>query len=151
MIDYQKLKQLREETGVSFSTCKKALEETKNDIAKAKETLKRWGSEKASQKAGRVTSQGIISAYVHHNRKIAGLIELGCETDFVANNQEFQTLGQEIAMQAASLPSETQTVEDFLKVEYVRDPAKTAGDLIKEAILKFGENIRLKRFLKWQI
>ncbi|MCL4374975.1 translation elongation factor Ts [Patescibacteria group bacterium] len=151
MLDYKKLKQLRSETGVSFSTCKKALEETKNDMAAAKEKLKQWGETKAKEKAGRVTTQGVIASYVHHNRKVAAMIELDCETDFVAGNQEFQALAQEIAMQAASMGPETTTVEAFLKTEYIRDPGKTVNDLIKEAVLKFGENIKLKRFIKWQV
>src|SRR5687767_7590234 len=103
MVDYKKLKELREETGVSFSLCKKALEETNNDMAKAKKKLNEWGAKKATEKQERSTSQGAIFSYVHHNKKIASLVELMCETDFVSGNIEFQKLGAEIAMQVASL------------------------------------------------
>jgi len=150
-VDLTKLKILRRQTAVSFSACKKALEETNNDLEKAKIKLRDWGVEKAAQKADRPTAQGVIAAYVHHNQRVASMVELACETDFVAGNADFRALAQEIAMQAASTPKEIETVGDFLKMEYIREPSKTVSDLLKEAVLKFGENIQLKRFLKWQI
>lgn len=148
-IDFTKLKQLREETGVSFSLCKKALEETDNNIEKAKKLLTKWGAKKAAEKAERVTSQGGIFSYVHHNKKIASLIELMTETDFVSGNKEFQQLGTEIAMQIASVPAAS--VEELLKQEYIREPDKTVNDLLKDAVLKFGENIRIGRILRWNL
>lgn len=149
MYDIKKLKQLREETGVSFSLCKKALEETKNNFPEAKKLLSKWGDDKAESKSGRATVAGAIFSYVHHNKKVASLIELNCETDFVSANKEFQTLGQELAMQVAS--SEASSVKDLLDQEYIRDPAKKVSDLIKEAILKFGENIKIKKIIRWVI
>lgn len=149
MIDYTKLKQLREETGVSFSLCKKALEESDNNIEKAKKLLSKWGAEKASDKADRSTSQGVIVSYVHHNKKIASLVELLSETDFVSGNQEFQKLAGEIAMQVASVPAEN--VEELMNQEFIRDSSKKISDLVKEAVLKFGENIKINRFVRWQV
>jgi elongation factor Ts len=149
MYDIAKLKQLREQTGVSFSLCKKALEETKNNLPQAKKLLSKWGGDKAADKAQRKTSSGAIFAYVHHNKKVASLIELNCETDFVSNNKEFQLLGQELAMQVASLKAET--VKELMNQEYIRDPAKKISDLIKEAVLKFGENIKINRILFWTL
>ncbi len=149
MIDYTKLKQLREKTGVSFALCKKALEETKNDMAAAEKKLAEWGAEKIGEKASRQTPQGGIFSYVHHNKKIASLLELQCETDFVSGNSEFQKLGIELAMQVASLPATG--VESFLLQEYIRDPSKKIGDLLKEAVLKFGENIKIARLIRWQL
>ena len=149
MYDIKKLKQLRQNTGVSFSLCKKALEESKNDLVKAKKLLSLWSGDKASSKAERKTSAGAIFSYVHHNKKVASLVELASETDFVSGNREFQALGQELAMQAASIPAET--VGDFLSQEYIRDPAKKVSDLIKEAVLKFGENIKVNRIMRWVI
>ena len=149
MVDYNKLKQLREETGISFSSCKKALEESNDNIAKAKELLKQWGEVTVAKKAGRETAQGSIFTYVHHNRKIASMVELLCETDFVSGNEEFRLMGQEIAMQAATIRSAA--VDEFLQSEYIRDPSKKVIDLIKEAVMKFGENIKLNRILRWQI
>ena len=149
IMDINKLKQLREQTGVSFSLCKKALEESKNDIEKAKKLLTKWGAEKILNKQERSTSQGALFSYVHHNKKIAVLVELFCETDFVANNVDFQKLGQELAMQVASIPAKN--VNKLLKQEYIRDPSKKVEDLIKDAVLKFGENIKISRFIKWSL
>lgn len=149
MIDITKLKKLREESGVSFSLCKKALEESKDDIEKAKKFLTKWGAEKIKDKQERSTSQGALFSYVHHNKKIAALLELLCETDFVSGNVEFQRLGQELAMQVASLKPEN--VDELLKQEYIRDPSKTVEDLLKDAVLKFGENIKINRFVKWDL
>jgi elongation factor Ts len=148
-IDYAKLKELREETGVSFSLCKKALEETDNDMGKAKKKLQEWGAQKAGEKASKSTSQGALFSYVHHNRKIAAVVELQCETDFVSGNADFQKLGQELAMQAASVPATG--VESFLLQEYIREPGKKIGDLVKEAVLKFGENIKVARLTRWEL
>jgi len=147
--DIKKLKILREETGISFSMCKKALEETNNNIEKAKKLLTTWGAEKVTDKAGRTTSQGAIFSYVHHNKKIASMVELLCETDFVANNSDFVKLGQEIAMQVASI--KTERLEDLLNQEYIRDSSKKISDLIKDSVIKFGENIKLNRFIRWQL
>ena len=149
MYDIKLLKKLREETGVSFSLCKKALEESKSDLAKAKKLLNLWAGDKATSKADRKTSAGAIFSYVHHNKKVASLVELASETDFVSGNKEFQALGQELAMQAASIPAEN--VEGFLKQEYIRDPGKKVSDLVKEAVLKFGENIKINRIIRWVI
>ena len=149
MYDIKKLKQLREETGISFSLCKKALEESKNNVETAKKLLNKWGISKAQDKSGRSTGAGIIFSYVHHNKKVASLIQLACETDFVSGNKEFQSLGQELAMQVASVMAETN--EELLDQEYIRDPSKKISDLIKEAILKFGENIKLVKFVRWSV
>lgn len=149
MIDYDKLKILREQTGVSFALCKKALEESSNDLEKAKRKLNEWGIEKFDEKAKRQTSQGAVFSYVHHNKKVAALLELQCETDFVSGNSEFQKLGQELTMQAASQPATG--VESFLLQEYIRDPGKKVSDLIKEAVLKFGENIKVSRIMRWEL
>lgn len=149
MVDYQKLKQLRVETEVSFSLCKKALEETNNNIEAAKKKITEWGGETLSKKASKVTLQGIVVSYVHYNKKVASLIELQTETDFVSRNEEFQHLAQELAMQAASVPATS--VDELLKQEYIRDAKKTVQDLIKDAAIKFGENIKLARFLRWEV
>ncbi len=147
--DLKKLKQLREETEVSFSLIKKALEETDNDVAKAKKKLQEWGADKVSKVAGRSTSQGSIFSYVHHDGKTAGLIELLCETDFVSGNPDFKQFGKELAMQIASLSPKD--ADELLKQEYIRDSSKTIHDLLKETVLKFGENIKIARILRWKL
>lgn len=148
-MDVKKLKELREKTGVSFSMCKKALEEANNDLAKAEKLLSEWGAEKAAKKADRETEQGGIFSYVHHNRRIGTLIELRSETDFVSGNEDFKKFGAELAMQLAF--SKVDSVDAFLKEVYIRDGKKTIDDLIKDAILKFGENIKIARILRWDL
>ncbi|MEN9327403.1 MAG: hypothetical protein RI947_211 [Candidatus Parcubacteria bacterium] len=149
MADLQKLKKLREMTDVSFSLCKKALDETDNDLEAAKKKLSEWAGKKVADKADRATSQGGIFSYVHHNKKVAALLELQCETDFVGGNVDFQKLGGELAMQAASMPAEN--IEEFMKQAYIREPGKKVEDLIKDAVLKFGENIRIARYQRWEL
>lgn len=148
-MDYKKLQKIRKETGISISLCKKALEKTNNDIQKAKKLLSKWGAERVVDKISRSTSQGAIFCYVHHNKKVTGLLELLCETDFVAKNLEFEKLGQELAMQVAT--NTPLKENELLEQEYIRDPSKKVSDLIKESILKFGENIKIGRFLKWEL
>ncbi len=149
MSDYNKIKALREETGISISLCKKALEESGGDLGKAKKLLREWGADKAGEKASRATSQGGIFSYVHHNRRVVGLVEIKSETDFVSNNSDFVQLGQELAMQVASL--NPKDIDDLLKQEYIRDSSKKVGDLLKEAVLKFGENIKITKILRWEL
>ena len=149
MLDISKLKLLRNETGISIALCKKALEESNNDIKRAKKLLAGWGIEKVKDKMGRITSEGSIFSYVHHNKKIASLIEILCETDFVAKNLELQKLGQELSMQIASIPKKN--VEELMNQDYIRDPSKKITNLIREAIVKFGENIKIGRFLRWEL
>lgn len=148
-LDLAKLKTLREQTGISFALCKKALEETGNNLEESKKLLSQWAGKKIEEKSSRTTSAGGIFAYVHHNAKIAAMVELQSETDFVSGNHEFKKLGQEIAMQVASVPAENG--EALIAQEYIRDPKRKIGDLVKEAVLKFGENIKIARFSRWQL
>ncbi len=149
MVDIKLLKQLRGETQVSIADCRKALEETSNDYKKALDWLKKHGIEKASKKAERETSQGIIESYIHQNGRVGVLIELLCETDFVARTEEFKNLGHEIAMQIAAM--NPKNVDTLLKQEYIRDNSKTMESLVKEVIAKIGENVVIKRFQRFEI
>jgi len=101
MID--KIKQLRQQSGVSLSLCKKALEETGGDIEKAKEFLRKWGQDLAGKRSGRVTGEGIIESYIHANKKIGVLVDLRCETDFVSRNKDFQELAHNLALHIAAV------------------------------------------------
>lgn len=148
-VDIEKLKELRARSGVSFALCKKALEESKNDMEKAVKRLQEIAGTKVAEKSSRVTSFGGLFSYVHHNRQIAALVEIVCETDFVSGNEQFRNFGSEIAMHIASMPSKT--VDELLSQEYVRDPSKKISDLIKETVLKFGENIQVRRFMRWEL
>jgi elongation factor Ts len=149
MVDIALLKKLRNETSVSLADCRKALEESKNDYKKALEVLRKSGLEKAAKKAERETKQGLVDAYIHQNGRVGVLVEVLCETDFVARTDEFKSLVHEIGMQVAAMSPKD--VPALLKEEYIRDPKKTIDILIKEAIAKTGENIVVKRFCRMEI
>lgn len=147
-ISKEEIQELRSRTGVSVMAVKKALEETGGDAERALELLKGETTEVASKKAQRQTKAGIIQSYVHGG-KIGVLVELRAETDFVAKNLEFQNFGREIAMQIAA--SDPADVAELLKTDYIRNPAVTVSDFLKEAIVKFGENIEISRFARLEL
>jgi elongation factor Ts len=149
MVDINLLKKLRNETSVSLADCRKALEESKNDYKKALELLKKSGLEKAAKKADRETSQGLIESYIHQNGRVGVLLEILCETDFVARTSEFKNIAHEISMQIAAM--NPKDVKDLLQGEYIRDNSKTIDVLIKGVIAKLGENIVIKRFQRFEI
>lgn len=148
-IDLKLLKKLREETQASIADVRHAIEESKGDYKKALGWLKKHGIEKASKKEGRQTSQGIIDSYIHQNGRIGVLTELLCETDFVARSTEFKNLAHEISMQIASM--NPKDVDALLSQDYIRDPAIKIGDLLKSVIAKLGENIVVKRFIRYEL
>ncbi|MEK7517443.1 MAG: translation elongation factor Ts [Patescibacteria group bacterium] len=149
MINLQALKKLRNETQASVADCRKALEESDGDYNKAIVWLRKHGIEKAGKKADRTTSQGLVESYIHQNGKVGAMVEVLCETDFVARTSEFKTLAHEIAMQIAAM--NPKNVDSLLKQEYIRDSSKTIESLIKEAIAKLGENIVVKNFTRFEI
>ncbi len=148
-VDLQKLKKLREETLASIADCRRALEETDGDYPKAVAWLKEHGIEKAAKKAERETSQGLIESYIHQTGRVGALVEILCETDFVARTDEFKNLAHEVAMQVAAM--NPKDVETLLKQEYIRENSKTIETLIKEVIAKLGENIVIKQFQRLEI
>lgn len=139
------LKKLREETKAGVADCRKALEDAGNDYEKAKKLLLERGLEKASKKEDRETSQGIIESYVHGN-KVGVLIDLRCETDFVARTDEFKALAHEVALQIAAMSPKD--VETLLSSDYIRDSKLTMQALIKLSIAKLGENITVAKFTR---
>ena len=149
MVNINLLKKLRSETGVSLADCRKALEETKNDYKKALEWLRKAGLEKAVKKADRETSQGLIESYIHQNGRVGAMVEVLCETDFVARTDEFKNLVHEICMQVAAM--NPKDVPSLLKQEYIRDSSKTIETLVKETIAKLGENIVVKKIQRLEI
>lgn len=149
MVDLELLKKLRNETQVSIADCRKALEESNNDYKKALEWIARHGIEKADKKSDRVTPQGIVDCYIHQNGRVGVLIEILCETDFVARTLEFKGIGHEISMQIAAM--KPKDIDSLLKQEYIKDNSKTIGALIKESIAKLGENIVVKRFQRFEL
>ena len=147
MVTIDQIKKIREETAASLQDCRKALEESSGDLEKAKDVLKKWGKDLAGKKAGRGAEQGIIASYIHSNKKIGVLLELSCETDFVAKSKDFQNLAHELCLQIAAFREEV----SFLEQPWIKDQSKNIGDLIKEHIAKVGENIIIKRFVKYEI
>lgn len=145
MISAEQIKELREKTNISVMACKKALEEVKGDMSKAMEILRREGVKIAVQKSERILGAGIIDAYIHSNKQIGVLIEVRCETDFVAKNESFQKFVHELAMHIAA--SEPKDVDELLKQQFIKDLDKNIGDFVKENIQKFGENIEITRFV----
>ncbi|MBI4058485.1 translation elongation factor Ts [Candidatus Gottesmanbacteria bacterium] len=147
VMDIEKIKKLRELTGAGIAECREALERSGGDIAKAQSFLKDKGIEKAAKKAERETAQGIVESYVHAGGKIGVLVEVNCETDFVARTEDFRKLAHELAMQVSAM--NPKNVEELLKQPYIRDPKVTVKDLVKEATYKLGENIRVTRFSRF--
>lgn len=148
------IKKLRDETGNSIAECKKALEEASQDYEKAKQWLKENSSVRAGKKADRETAEGVIVSYVHGNSKIGSMVELLCETDFVARNPEFKELAQELAMQIAAIRPEDDekvSVDWLLAQEYVKDQSTTVDKMIKEKISKLGENIKIRNVARFEI
>lgn len=195
MIDAKKIKDLREETGASMLDCNKILAETEGDMDKARKILMEKGKAKVGKKADRIVGEGIVEAYIHSNKKVGVIVELLCESDFVAKNVQFQELAHNIAIHIAasnplcvdtpeSHPEIAKVIEDerkkameefkakpqemrdnivagrikkytdsvtLVKQPYVKDPEKTINDIISETISKLGENIKVKRFCRFQI
>ena len=149
MVDITLVKKLRTDTQASIADCRRALEESNGDYKKALVWLRAHGIEKAENKAERATGQGLIDCYIHQNSRVGAMIEILCETDFVARTSEFKNLAHEIAMQVAAM--NPKDVDALLKQEYIRDPSKTIGSLIKETIAKLGENIMVNKLQRFEI
>lgn len=142
-IDVNQIKELREQTGAGIADCREALEEANSDMAKAKEILKKKGLDKAGSKSDREVKAGVVETYSHGGR-VGVLVEVLCETDFVAKTDDFKNLVHELALQIASMKPES--VGELLEQDYIREPGKTVETLIKEVIAKLGENIQIGRF-----
>lgn len=148
-INIEEIKKLRLTTGASIADCRIVLEEAKGDHKKALDLLRARGFKKAEKKSDRETSQGLVESYIHQNGRVGALVEVLCETDFVARTDEFKNLVHEICMQVAAM--NPKDVDILLKQEYIRDSSKTIGELIKASIAKLGENIVVKRFQRFEI
>lgn len=143
------IKTLRDSTGLPLGDIKKALDQADGDEHKALEILNAQGARAADKKSSRSVKEGVVSSYIHSNKKLGSMVELLCETDFVARNAEFQALAYDLAMHiAASHPGQ---VSDLLEQPFVKDPQITIKDLINRYIVKLGENIQIGRFKIFQI
>ncbi|SVB04191.1 uncharacterized protein METZ01_LOCUS157045, partial [marine metagenome] len=158
------VKELRDKTGAGIMDSKRALEESAGDIAKAESILNAKGLASAAKKADRSTSEGLVVSYIHTGGRVGSMVELNCETDFVARTDEFGILGRNIAMQVAamnpiyldraSIPEDVEDVKDeelLNEQEYIRDSSMKITDLVKESIGKLGENIRIRRFSRFEL
>tara|TARA_B110000116_G_scaffold260476_1_gene263645 strand:- start:415 stop:918 length:504 start_codon:yes stop_codon:yes gene_type:complete len=158
------IRELRSLTGAGVMDCKKALEDAKGDINKAIELLKQTGLSKVQKKSSRTANEGVIETYVHSGGRIGVMLELNCETDFVARTSEFVSLAHDIALQVASM--DPQCIDDEVNLDeldssageprlmyqpFVKDSSQTIKDLITEAVSKIGENIVIKRFIRYEL
>lgn len=141
------LLKLRELTGAGIMDCQNALKEAQGDFEKAKQILRKKGIDIARNKAGRVAREGQIISYVHAGGKIAALVEINCETDFVARNEIFQRFGKDVAMQVAAQIEN----KPLLDQQFIKDPSKSVRDYLTETIARLGENIRIRRVARFEV
>jgi elongation factor Ts len=158
------IKVLREKTGAGVIDCKKALDEAGGNMDRACEILIERGIASAEKKADRTAEQGLIETYVHGGGRIGVLVEVKCETDFVARNEQFKELAHDIALQIAAMSPEFVSKEDvppdtkcdpitacLLQQPFIKDPSRTIQDIIAETIAKTGENIKVRRFTRFEL
>jgi len=158
-VDVQLVRTLRDQTGAGIMDCKEALENSDGDLEKAVLALREKGVASAVKRVGRETNEGVIETYLHTGGRVGAMVELGCETDFVARTEEFQKLAHDIAMQVAAM-GPVYVSEDDIEEGDARPPAQIAlmlqpfiknssssvGEMVKELAGKVGENIRVIRF-----
>ena len=148
MYSIEDVKKLREATEMSIMDIKSALTESNGDFDQAREILKKRGAEISAKKSSREASEGLVESYSHQGR-IGVLVEVNSETDFVARNPEFKELAHELALQISAMnPAD---VEDLLEQEYIRDASQKVRDLLQQKISKLGENIVIKRFIRFEL
>ena len=158
------VKTLREKCGAGVLDCRNALMAAGGDLDKALNSLKEKGFKSAEKKTERATGQGLVESYVHTGGRVGALVEINCETDFVARTEEFKNLAHNIAMQVTAMcplylskeqmpeDSELDPTQSCLLVQpFIKDPSKSINDLLVEVIAKTGENIRLKRFVRFEL
>ena len=154
------IKELRERTSAGVMDCKKALDESNGNVDKAEQILKEQGIASAAKKAGRDTDQGLIETYIHSGGRIGAMVEVNCETDFVARTKEFSDLAHDIAMQVAAMNPSTLEENNtdiesdnssLLQQPFLKDPSKNIQELINETVGKLGENIRVRRFKRFSL
>lgn len=148
-ISLDQIKTLRAKTKAGVMDCRKALEENEGDPKKAEEWLRKKGISRAAKRAERETAEGLIEAYTHAGGRIVGVVELLCETDFVARTDDFKQLAHELAMQVAAM--KPKDVKELLDQEYIREPQKKIASLVKETVGRLGENIKVGRVARWEL
>ena len=163
-VSVNSIKELREQTGAGIMACKRALQETKGNMDEAQQYLINKGISSAAKKASRVTNEGLIEAYIHSGGRIGALVELNCETDFVARTDDFKTLAHDVAMQVAAMGPVYIDIDDvpeeetgdpqglcLLQQPFIKDPAISIKDLVEQAIGKLGENVKIGKFTRFSL
>jgi len=163
-IPLESIKELREQSGAGIMQCRNALEKHEGNRGKALEFLKEQGLLKAKEKAERTAAEGLIEAYIHIGGRVGAMVELNCETDFVARTDEFKQLAHNLAMQVAAMAprfvSEEEVPEGadiepqavcLLQQPYIKDQELTIQDVITETIARVGENIKVSRFARFEL
>lgn len=143
------IRELRDKTGAGVMRIKTVLDEVKGDEKKALAVLKKEGFEKVAKRADRDTGQGIVISYIHHSNKVGVLVEILCETDFVAKNELVMNLGKEVALQIASMNPENN--KELENQDFVKDTSKKVSELVKDVIAKTGENVKIGKFVRFEI
>jgi elongation factor Ts len=163
VVSVEEVKRLREVTGAGVMDAKRALDQADGDFERARAILREQGVAAAAKRADRATGQGVVESYIHGEGRIGALVELNCETDFVARTPEFRALARDIAMQIAAMDPAALTPEEvpadagdpkqraLLTQPFIKDQSRTVGDLIKDAVAKTGENIRVSRFSRFEL
>jgi elongation factor Ts len=163
-VSIETIKVLRERTSAGVMDCKRALQEADGDMEKAEVILKALGVASAEKKASRATNQGLVESYVHSGGRIAAIVEVNCETDFVARTEEFKSLAHDLAMQVAAMspqyvdradiPEDEEVTPDqvcLMQQPFIKDPSKSIDERVKEAIGVLGENVRVRRFSRFAL
>ncbi len=162
-VSVDNIKALRERTSAGVMDCKRALNEANGDLDKAEVILAKLGVASAAKKAARATEEGLIEAYIHSGGRIGVIVEINCETDFVARTPDFKGLVHDIAMQIAAMdpiyvdsedvPESEEAPQETILMQqpFIKDPTKSIRDLVNEAIGKLGENIRVRRFTRFAL
>jgi len=158
------IKRLREETGAGVMDAKRALEEASGDFTQAKELIRQQGIAAAAKRSDRATSEGVVESYIHGGGRIGALVELQCETDFVARTDAFKQLARDVAMQIAAMNPLALVVEDvptdapgnledhaLLKQSFIRDSSQTIEQLVQAVVGQTGENIQIGRFSRFEL
>ncbi|MBU1110372.1 translation elongation factor Ts [Patescibacteria group bacterium] len=148
-ITLDQIKQLRAETSAGVMDVKRALQESSGDVEKARKILQEQGIAGAAKRSGREVLAGLVHAYIHGSGTMGALVEINCETDFVARTDEFKNLAHEVAMQVTAMGPKS--VEELLGQECIKDPGKKVSELIKAVIAKTGENIVVRRVTRYAI
>ena len=164
MVSTEDVKRLRDETGAGVMDAKRALDEAGGNFDQARDILREQGIAAAAKRADRETGQGIVEAYIHGQGRIGALVEVQCETDFVARTDAFRALAREVAMQVAAMSPVALTPEEvpedqatnreeqaLMTQAFIRDGSKTVQDLVQEVIAQTGENIRIARFARFEL